>query len=994
MDDGQSSLVTSSSAITTPFVGREGEMAALDSAFTRALTGNGQIVLLVGEPGIGKTRTTEQLAAVARERGTLVLWGSCYEWNGAPAYWPWTQALRNWLHHADATAVEMISELDRTLLARIIPEIRAVEPNETSSISSTDPDADLFRLLTAVGSLIRREAQRQPLMVVLDDVHWADTPSLQLLRFLAQEIRDARVLVIATCRSLDQGREHPMTTILADLVREPNCHRLSLHGWPKPQVAQFVTLVTGRAQPHALIDTLYDRTNGNPFFIGEVARWLVAEGQFDAMGVSDAQRNQVPDGVRDAIRRRLHQLSASCSSTLAAAAIIGREFDVRLLERIRGTPTVHLLTDLDEAMDAHLLLPGTTPGMFRFSHALVQEVLYHEQPSMDRVRQHLAIADALEAPASGRSVSWALLAHHVTMAAPLSDPAKVCDYATAAGDAAMAQFNWETAASHYRQALAALDVADPTNDGRRCELLVALGDTLNRSGAGSGDVPAAREQFAQAFALAHALGDAEQMARAAVGFAGVNIVAAFGGPQQLHYLETALAALGPDDGPLRVRVLSRLALDLWRSSTTDRSRPQAVAAEAVEIARRLNDPLLIALSLFALNFASLSPMYLEERATVAAELIGWAEKTSDPLITAWGYMAQMVVDFERGSLESAEQMIAAMREYGERAHIPYVMLRAAAYQAKLDIATGRYADAEHHHEQTTALWQSEAPSQFQCQQFLLYRDRGRLDEFPSDIQLPNHLHLWRFAAQAHRMALALERNQQDQARADFETLMTAEFMRVPFDMEWYGIIARLTEAAAFLGDRQRAALLSDWLRPYAGRIMVGSSLGMCHGPVTLYLGQLATVQENWTVASTYFHDALAMGERLGLRPFTARALLGLAEISVKRNAAGDRDDGLRFVERSIAIAEAIGMHGLFPRARYLDDVLARSSTTIPSRTVLTARELDVLRLVAEGLSDADVAARLFVSPRTVGTHLTSIYTKLEVSSRMAAVRKATDLGLV
>lgn len=198
-DVSRSSLPPSELLIDAPFVGREDELRALHAALDRALAGAGQLVLLVGEPGIGKTRTSERLASSARERGALVLWGSCYEWDGAPAYWPWTQALRTWLHHGDAEVRPALPADDLAILMRVIPEIAS----ETSGIvapAPLDSNAHLFRLLTATGALIRNAATHQPLLIVLDDVLWADTPSLQLLRFLAQEIRDARVLSVATCR--------------------------------------------------------------------------------------------------------------------------------------------------------------------------------------------------------------------------------------------------------------------------------------------------------------------------------------------------------------------------------------------------------------------------------------------------------------------------------------------------------------------------------------------------------------------------------------------------------------------------------------------------------------------------------------------------------------------------------------------------------------------------------------------------------------------------
>jgi DNA-binding CsgD family transcriptional regulator len=980
----------------TPFVGREDELALLDVTLDRTLDNRGQVVLLVGEPGIGKTRTTERFAMHAQERGVRVLWGSCYEWEGAPAYWPWTQALRAWFQHAGTTDMASLPPVDLALLSRVVPELaeRRIDLSQVVTTASEESAAQHFQLLMAAGSLVRRIAADRPVLIVLDDVHWSDTPSLRLLHFLAQEIRAAPVLLVATCRTVDLGRQHPLTTILADLARERNFQRLTLRGWPKAHLEQFVTLVTGRAQAQELVDALHEETNGNPLFAGEVTRLLAAEGQLAGTPATARRRTRVPDGVRAAVRRRLDHLSLTCNETLAAASIAGRDFDVGLLERATGIPAVRLLADLDEAVAAQLLLPGPHPGTFRFSHALVQETVYHEQPSARRAQGHLAIGQALEAAGAGQVVPWSLLAYHAVLAAPLSDPAKTCAFATRAGEAALLQFDWDVAADHFRQALAALDAAGPDDDAERCRLLIALGEALNRAGDGSGDVPEARAHLVRAFSLAERLGDAEQMARAAVGYAGVNIVATFGGVQQLQYLEKALAALGPADTPLRVRVLSRMAVDLWKLIPADRRRPREVATEAVQIALRLGATPPIAIALWARFFASMSRLYLEERVADADLLVAHAERTDDPLVTAWGYLARMIVEIERGHMAEAQEMLAAVRSYGERGHMPYLALRAAAYQAALDIASGRYEDAERNIARADALWQSAEPSQFQCHQFLLCRDLGRPAGYPSDIQVPNHLHLWRFAAQAQRMALALERGQLDLARTDYEALLATGIISTPYDVEWYGVVARLAEAAVSFGDQPRVAVMRSWLAPFADRIMWGGSLGVCYGPAAWYLGHLAVAQGDWHDAWDYFTQALALSERNGLRPFVARSLVGLAAVAARRNPPGDRASGYAHLERAIALAESIGMDGLLPEAQRVRAALASSPMSPVERAGVSPRELEVLRLVSEGLSDAEIAERLFLSRRTVNSHLTSLYAKLGVSSRTAAAHWAVAHDVV
>lgn len=284
--------------VTLPFVGRDAELSVLVEAFGRSLTGAGQVALVVGEPGIGKTRLAEQLAATAAVRGAAVLWGACYEWEGAPPFWPWAQVLRALVRGQDDDTLRQVLGSNAALVAQIAPDIveRLVGLSPPPPL---EPEARLFRLLAATAAVFRHAAGVRPLTIVLDDVHWADLPSLHLLHFLIQEIRDASVMLVATYRNVEVRRGHPAAPILADLAREPNCRRLALRGLPKPQIARFMALVAGEAQPPALVDAVAEETEGNPFFVAEVVRLLADEG---LLGRADAIDRTHPPGARERAR--------------------------------------------------------------------------------------------------------------------------------------------------------------------------------------------------------------------------------------------------------------------------------------------------------------------------------------------------------------------------------------------------------------------------------------------------------------------------------------------------------------------------------------------------------------------------------------------------------------------------------------------------------------------------------------------------------------------
>ncbi|RIK34809.1 MAG: hypothetical protein DCC58_21135, partial [Chloroflexi bacterium] len=497
---------------------------------------------------------------------------------------------------------------------------------------------------------------------------------------------------------------------------------------------------------------------------------------------------------------------------------------------------------------------------------MVQETLYHDLSLAERAQLHLAVSEALEA-GDAQALPWAALTYHLLGAGPLGDLNKLVRYAQRSGDEAMAQFAWEAAATHFAHALRALEQSDVNDSTLRCDLLLDLGEAYNRSGPGSGDVPRAREHFLEAFQLARELGSPERMARAAVGFAGLNIVTAFGGVRQLQLLEDALAALDPVDSPLRVRVLCNLAVDLWNRSTANYERCSALSDEAVAMARRLGDPALIALALWARHYSGWQPVNLAERLVLAQQLVDYADMSGAPVIAAWAYVSLSLDYTDAGNLPDAERAIAALRRLDERTRIPYVALRAAVYGGMLELLTGHYAAAIESVARAEALWESDTPRQHQIQTYCLLRDLGRLSELRDGIRLPDPSNPWRAATQAHRMLLALDRGQSEAAHADYADLAKDDFAQVGFNAFWFGAVVPLAEAAIAFGDTVNAARLCALLEPFAERLAFVGILGVCHGPVALYLGRLATALGDWETADKRLEQALAMSERLAIRPY-------------------------------------------------------------------------------------------------------------------------------
>jgi predicted ATPase len=359
-------------------VGRERVLAELVGGLDDAFAGRGRLFLLVGEPGIGKSRLAEELIAHARARGARVLVGRCWEAGGAPAYWPWVQSLRAYVRENDPAALRSQLGAGAAELAQIIPELRRHFP-DLPEPRALESEGARFRLFEAASSFLRSATQARPLVLVLDDLHAADEPSLLLLRFVARGLADSRLLVVGAYRDVDPTLQDPLTSALAELVREPQTAQITLPGLTEPDVTEYIELSTGSGPPPGLVQAIHAETEGNPLFVAEVVRLLEAEGR---MAQAHA-RLRIPPGVRAVIGQRVRRLSERCRSLLVPASVMGREFRLDALARLSELSRDELLDVLDEAMAERVLgdVP-ISPGLLRFGHALIRDTLYDELSSV------------------------------------------------------------------------------------------------------------------------------------------------------------------------------------------------------------------------------------------------------------------------------------------------------------------------------------------------------------------------------------------------------------------------------------------------------------------------------------------------------------------------------------------------------------------------------------------------------------------------------------
>ena len=459
------------------FVGRETELDQLTSGLEDVLAGRGRLFLLVGEPGIGKSRLAEEMAARASAAGARVLWGRCWEAGGAPAFWPWVESLRAHIRKAEPEELRRQLGSGAAELAQILPELREifVDLPEPAALES---ESARFRLFQATAEFVRNASDERPLMMVLDDLHAADTPSLLLLQFLARELGSTRVLLLGALRDVDPIPRQPVTAMLTEVAREPLTSRLLLAGLSEPDVREYVEQTASAIVSTELVAALHEETDGNPLFVSEALRLLTLEGiQPGSLGA----RIVIPQNVRDVIARRLTHLSGECNRVLVVASVLGREFALGAVARVGGVSEDQLLELLDEAMVVRVVsdVPGG-PGRLRFAHVLIRDTLYEGLTTARRLLLHRQAAEALEALYGAEpGPHTAELAYHSIAG---SDYDKGVGYARRAGDRAFALLAYEEAARLYGSAVEALDLSGLSDDERRCELLLSLGEAESRAG--------------------------------------------------------------------------------------------------------------------------------------------------------------------------------------------------------------------------------------------------------------------------------------------------------------------------------------------------------------------------------------------------------------------------------------------------------------------------------------------------------------------------------
>jgi len=854
------------------FVGRDAELSTLRDALARAQAGDAVLSLVTGEAGIGKTRLVEQLAARARAQGVRVVWGRCWEDEGAPAFWPWRQVLQALARSVDTAAMarQMPSAIDA--LARLAPDIApsATLPDDVRTIAEAR-----FRLFEAVAAFLDRASRTRALLIILEDLHWADLASLILLRFVVRQGTATRRLIVGTYRDFDGAGGAPLTEVLGALARDGQ--RVPLHGLTAVETVDFIQAATEVRAAADVVGAVLQRTEGNPLFLAEIVRDLCAHADPLTWDAEAIVRLPTPTGLRAALRQRVDRLSPASRAALQLAAACGVEFDADVVEEAFPAAGIHAAAAdaFGEAVAAGVLHHrGGRRRSYRFRHALVRETVYADLAEPERRQLHRHLAAVLEADAASQpGMHLTALARHFLCAGDPPDLAKAADYAARAADEARALLAYEEAAQLYDMAHDALvrGTARSTDaiayQRRQLDLLVSLGEVQMLAA----EKAAARQSFGRAAGLARSLDDSRALARVALGNAGSADVTARIDDAAVALLEEARRGLGSTSPELCAQLLSRLAMTYSFAGTP--TQAAALSAEAVSCARQAGDARTLASVISARRFVLLGPDDRAERTQLTAEIVALAEHLGDRDLRGAGEFWRLLDLLEQGDGTAVDASLSRYTRLAEELRQPFLTWRSQVLRTMHHLLTGRFREAEETLEAVRRTGERahtpNAPLVYGAQLLDLRRQQGRLAEVQALLEP--------FAAEhaeigAVRCGLALVHAQLghlDATRAVLESVVAPGSSGLPRDGTWLGAINALAHVAAILEHREAAAILYDWMRPYADRCIVIGFGDLCHGAVARGLGRLAHLLECWDEAFDHFESALAMNRRLGAAPLLA-----------------------------------------------------------------------------------------------------------------------------
>jgi eukaryotic-like serine/threonine-protein kinase len=954
------------------FVGRVREGEVLRSSVDSLLARRGGLVMLTGEPGIGKTRLAEETASYATARGARAIWGRCWEGGGAPAFWPWIQLIREGVR-AFPDQVNAEASSDLVYITQLVPELRLSGPMVELD---RDPAAGLkyenlirgserFRLFDAVANLFKRCALNAPLLIVLDDLHAADEDSLMLLRFLARDLKQSPIFIVATYREVEVRLAKEHQTLLSEIGREGST--ILLRGLNLDEVEDFIERNSELGLDDAMVSSLYNATDGNPFFLDEIVRLIIAE-----RGSGHSPRLDsgftLPDSVRTIIRRHIAPFSDQTKAVLAIASLIGREFDLELLGEVSELATEQLIELLEPALANALIAEMTSAfGRYRFVHEVIREALRVEVAATERARLHQRIGAGLEKLNSNHlEPHLARLAHHYIEAVPLGTATKAVEYARRGAELASSKLAFAEAVRLYVTALRALDAARNRDEVQRCEILIAMGEAQ----AHGGTLRQARQSFEQAAEIARRLGRTDLLAQTALSL-GTWFGGFFSeGRPLVGAIEEALSAMAPTDTPLRAELIAKLAGEhYW---TGQREPGLSLCKTAVQMARRLGDPRALVSALWSQCEISWGPENVEGRLAAATEIASLAESIGAHQRALRAHEMRFTALLEMGDISrvdaEVQQYAALAKKSGEQFGI------VERFRAAVALLRGRFDEAEREtRELARQAQRRQDPALRACANYLrdvLLREREGID--PAEFEASRRAGIAKSPtlAAVSRIELAIflaATGRQTEAIAQIEFLEKNNFAVIPRDWNWLYNMCGLAVLCLALQERQRSATIYGFILPYADRNLTAGWGDFAYGCVSRFLGMLAGIIDKPIDAERHFEYALQFDDRMGARPWAAYTRYEYARMLFTRDHQGDREHALKLLREALEAATTIGMR---PLERRVNSLIAKVSP--PQTRAINAISGSPALAGVSGESRRVVATILFIDIVSSTEHVTKL----------------------
>ena len=908
----------------TAFVGRDSERAVMERSRSRARAGARHVVLVSGEPGIGKSRLASFSGHGAHGEGFAVLWGACSEELAVP-YEPWISVCSQLVENAPSDVLERHVERHRGELARLTRELSRRMPGVPEPESS-DPETERFLLFSAVAGALVELTASMPVCLVLDDLHWADSQSVALLKHVVRSAESSALQVIVAFRDSDLGKEHPLNAVLADLRRVEGVDRIALEGFGAAEVSEVMAAAAGHdldADALALAGQIASETDGNPFFVGEVLRSLVESERLlydsttERWSVDRSAPLGLPESVRDVIVRRVERLGPEAHEVLTLAAVIGRSFELELLVRLVDTAESELLDRMEAAVAAALLDESSDQlGRFRFVHALINQTLYEGLGATRRSTMHHRVALALEelyGQDSGEHV--AELALHWRLAAV--DRSKAAHYTARAGRRALEVLAPADAAKLFADAL---DLLGTVDNAERCLALIGLGEAQQLTGDA-----AYRTTLLHAAQIASSLGDADLAAAAAL--ANTRGFTSFIGhldDERVEAIERALELNGRADPGRRAQLLALESQELLY--VHDRTQRQALAMEALALASEIADPRVRARALQHAFHGLWGPDKLAVRAEMANDMLAAAQAAEDRALEFWANFLLLSVGIETGDFALARAVRDRQQELAAALAQPTLSWVAKVGVAAWAVLEGDLVAAERLARQARELGEV-AGQQDALQVFGEHRALVRTYQGRGDQQL---IELSRRAAEAHPgMAVwtattALYEahfGSREEALALLRDGVESGLERVGWDILRLATLAFYTEAASRLDAVDAAALVYELMEPWQDQFIWSGANG--YGHLRLWLGVAAAILRRDREADDHFAFACRFHDDHGFRLWSARSHLGWAESFAAR---GERARAQEHASRALELARAYGYGLIEARAAPIAGVGAVAGT--------------------------------------------------------------------